>query len=128
MVLNFKLNVLLNFISVYFVFYISFDLFLSETKIYSTKIREFFVGSSRPPYLSTTTGATTTAYRKHIFCSGHAQKLNPPSSRLRRHFHCFDVVSTTLEFIAKFLVLFFDLSFFFLRHIKKYLVFTVKVF
>ena len=26
--------------------------------------------------LSTTTGATTTAYRKHIFCSGHAQKLN----------------------------------------------------
>ena len=25
---------------------------------------------------STTTGATTTAYRKHIFCSGHAQKLN----------------------------------------------------
>ena len=50
MVLNFKLNVLLNFISVYFVFYISFDLFLSETKIYSTKICEFFVGSSRPPY------------------------------------------------------------------------------
>ena len=26
--------------------------------------------------LSTTTGATTTAYRKQIFCSGHAQKLN----------------------------------------------------
>ena len=26
--------------------------------------------------LSTTTGATTTAYRKHVFCSGHAQKLN----------------------------------------------------
>ena len=51
MVLNFKYNVLLNFISVYFVFYISFDLFLSETKIYSTKICEFFVGSSRPPYM-----------------------------------------------------------------------------
>ena len=50
MVLNFKFNVLLDFISVYFVFYISFDLFLSETKIYSTKICEFFVGSSRPPY------------------------------------------------------------------------------
>ena len=47
-ILNFKFNVLLNFISVYFVFYISFDLFLSETKIYSTKICEFFVGSSRP--------------------------------------------------------------------------------
>ena len=29
-----------------------------------------------PETLSTTTGATTTAYRKHIFCSGHAQKLN----------------------------------------------------
>ena len=52
MVLNLKFNVLLNFISVYFVFYISFDLFLSETKIYSTKICEFFVGSSRPPYTS----------------------------------------------------------------------------
>ena len=51
MVLNFKFNVLLNFISVYFVFYISFDLFLSETTIYSTKICEFFVGSSRPPYM-----------------------------------------------------------------------------
>ena len=26
--------------------------------------------------LSTTTGVTTTAYRKQVFCSGHAQKLN----------------------------------------------------
>ena len=26
--------------------------------------------------LSTTKGATTTAYREQIFCSGHAQKLN----------------------------------------------------
>ena len=61
MVLNFKFNVLLNFISVYFVFYISFDLFLSETKIYSTKICEFFVGSSRPPYSTHSSQAPFTA-------------------------------------------------------------------
>ena len=64
MVLNFKFNILLNFISVYFVFYISFDLFLSETKIYSTKICEFFVGSSRPPYSSAICRAVL------IFCLG----------------------------------------------------------
>ena len=41
--------------------------------------------------------------------------------KLNLSIHCFDVVSTTSEFIAKFLVLFFNLSLFFLRHIKKYL-------
>ena len=67
MLLNFKFNVLLNFISVYFVFYISFDLFVSETKIYSTKICEFFVGSSRPPYLSLCSYVRFTKYRKGVF-------------------------------------------------------------
>ena len=69
--------------------------------------------------LSTTTGAKTTAYRKHIFCSGHAQM----EMRRRAHVHdaTFTVLSTTSEFIAKFLVLFFDFSLFFLRNIKKYL-------
>ena len=52
MVLFFKFNVLLNFILFYFMFYISFDLFRSETNIYYTRICDFFVGSSRPPYIS----------------------------------------------------------------------------
>ena len=38
----------------------------------------------------------------------------PSSSRWRRHIHCFDVVSTTSQFIAKFLVLFLIYRFFFL--------------
>ena len=47
---KFHVILLLNFISFYFVFYVSFDLFRSEGNIYYTKICEFFVGSSRPPY------------------------------------------------------------------------------
>ena len=72
MVLNFKFNVLLNFISVYFVFYISFDLFLSETKIYSTKICEFFVGSSRPPYCAK--GHRINYYLAHPLLAGQKNK------------------------------------------------------
>ena len=50
MYFKFHVILLLNFISFYFVFYISFDLFPSKANIYYTKICEFFVGSSRPPY------------------------------------------------------------------------------
>ena len=70
--------------------------------------------------LSTTTGATTTAYRKQIFCSGHAQKLNNwLQSAVVFTFatpHSFDVVSTTSQFIAKFLVLFLIYRFFCTTH------------
>ena len=63
MVLNFKFNVLLNFISVYFVFYISFDLFLSETKIYSTKLCEFLLA-----VLGHHTGLTLITFVANRYC------------------------------------------------------------
>ena len=74
--------------------------------------------------LSTTTGATTTAYRKQIFCSGHAQKLNNwlqytvvftlvmPHSLFWRSV---DNVTVYCKVFSPF----FDLPFFFLQHIIK---------
>ena len=55
-----------------FYFRVAKQYFTNERSVSSSRRVMFFLLET----LSTTTGATTTAYRKQIFCSGHAQKLN----------------------------------------------------
>ena len=74
--------------------------------------------------LSTTTGATTTAYRKQIFCSGHAQKLNNwlQSAVVFTFATSHSLFWRSVDNVAVYCKVFspfFDLPFFFARHIMK---------
>ena len=92
----------------------------------ATIVRALWLAAERAllETLSTTTGATTTAYRKQIFCSCHAQKLN----NWLQSTVVFTLATPHLLFwrsvdnvavYCKVFSPFFDLPFFFLRHIMK---------
>ena len=108
------------------------DLFAALHELVSASTRTLLklassVRALLKPYgdtLSTTTGATTTAYRKQIFCSGHAQKLNnwlQPAVvfTLATPHSLFWRSADNVAVDCKVFSPFFDLPFFFVRHIMK---------
>ena len=84
--------------------------------------------------LSTTTGVTTTAYRKQIFCCGHAQKLNnwlqsavvfPLATPHSLFWRSVDKAAVYCKVFSPF----FDLPFFsYDTYWRTFLAFTVKLF